>query len=97
MHQKYCHQIIYPKLNLKIHYPPHYEREVWNYNYANTDLIKKTINYYPWERSLAGKDVNEKSIYLLKKLKIFFRTLFYTKQFFVITEILRGSVTKLKS
>ena len=60
-------------------------------------FLKKTINYYPCERSLAGKDVNEKSMYLLKKLKIFFRTLFYTKQLFVITEIFRGSVTKLKS
>ena len=60
LHQKCYYQIIYAKLNLKIHYPPSYDRETWHYKYANTDLIQETINYYPWERSPVKRDVNEK-------------------------------------
>ena len=53
LHQKYHHQIIYAKFYLKIHYPPPHEGEIWYYKYANTNLIQRAINYYPWERSLA--------------------------------------------
>ena len=97
LHQKCHHQIIYAKLNLKINYPPPYKLEIWHYKYANTDLIQRAINYYPWERSLGEKTLMKRSMYLLKQLKIPFRTLFHTKQFSVVTEIHRGSVTKLKS
>ena len=41
--------------------------------------------------------LTKSSIYLLKQLKISFQTLFHTKQFSVMTEIHRGSVTKLKN
>ena len=30
LQQIYHHQIIYAKLNLKIHYPPPYGREIWH-------------------------------------------------------------------
>ena len=55
---KMSSSVIYAKLNLKIHYPPQYEREIWHCKYGNTDLIQRVINYYPWERSLAEKNVN---------------------------------------
>ena len=40
LHSKCHHEIIYSKLNLKIVYPPLYIRKIWNYNRAETDLIK---------------------------------------------------------
>ena len=43
LHSNYHHQIIYGKFNLKIFYPPQYERHIWHYKYANTDMISKTI------------------------------------------------------
>ena len=64
--QKYHYQIIYVKLNLKIHYPSPYECEIWHYKYAVTDFIQRAISYYPCERSLAEKDVNEK-VYIFNK------------------------------
>ena len=76
--QKYDHQKICAKLNLKIHHPSPYEREIWHYNYASIDLIRRAINYYLWARFLAEKDATKRSIYLLKQLKMssqFFSTL----------------------
>ena len=29
-----------PKFNLKVHYPPPYEREIWHYKEADTNLIR---------------------------------------------------------
>ena len=43
LHSKCHHEIIYSKLNLKIEYPPLYIRKIWNYNRAETDLIKNLI------------------------------------------------------
>ena len=42
----------------------------------NTDLIQRAIKYYPWERSLAEKDVNEKVYIFGKTIKNIFSTLF---------------------
>ena len=33
------------------------------------DLIQRAINYYPWEKSLAGKNVNEKIYTFAKTLR----------------------------
>ena len=42
-----CHQqLIYAKLNLKVYYPPTYEREVWHYKEADTDLIRRSIEMF---------------------------------------------------
>ena len=35
------HQIIYAKICFKVHSPPSYKREVWHYNRARVDLIKR--------------------------------------------------------
>ena len=40
------------KLKLDIVYPPPYEREIWHYQKANIDLIKRTINYFDWEKPI---------------------------------------------
>ena len=66
LHQNSHHQIIFAKFSLKVHYPPPYEREVWNFIKANTDHIKRAINGFPWERSFANLDINDK-VYLFNK------------------------------
>ena len=53
------HQIIYAKSNLKVFYPPPYERTVWHFSQANSDHIKKAINLFDWEFLLNNLDVNE--------------------------------------
>ena len=43
LHSRCHHQIKHCKLNLNIEYPPPYDRLVWDYNKANVDSIKKSI------------------------------------------------------
>ena len=43
LHSNCHHQIIYGKFNLKIFYPPPYERHIWRYKHANTDMISKAL------------------------------------------------------
>ena len=50
LHASYHHQIVYAKFNLKIHYPPPYERDVWYFQKADIDLIGRAMNEYNWER-----------------------------------------------
>ena len=66
LHQNCHHQIIFAKFNLKVHYPPPYEREVWHFKKANTDHIKRAINGFPWERSFANLNINDK-VHLFNK------------------------------
>ena len=55
-----CHQIIFAKFNVKIYYPPPNLREVWHYNEANADLIKRAINNLNWEKAFSNTNINEK-------------------------------------
>ena len=72
LHQK-CHNlIIYAQLSLKCHYPPFFKQDILHYKYANTDLIKRAFNYYPWERSMTEKYVNKNSYIFLKTIKNIF-------------------------
>ena len=57
------HQIVFAKINLKIYYPLPYEREIWHYEKANTDLIGRSIDQFPWDIGFAHTDVNQK-VYL---------------------------------
>ena len=59
LHSSCHHQIIYAKFNLKVFYPPPYERTVWHFSQANSDHIKKAINLFDWEFLLNNLDVNE--------------------------------------
>ena len=49
-HSNYHHQIIYARFNLKIYYPPPYEREILHYKKANIDLIQQVICEFNLER-----------------------------------------------
>ena len=44
LHENCHHQIIYAKFNLKIYYQPPYEREIWHYQKASTENIRKAID-----------------------------------------------------
>ena len=54
------HQIVFAKINLKICYPPPYERETWHYEKANADLICRSIDQFPWDNRFSNLDVNQK-------------------------------------
>ena len=59
MHPNCHHQIIFPDFNLKIHYPPPYERLIWKYEKANADLTKRGIKDFDWENKLSLTDMND--------------------------------------
>ena len=46
------HQIIYCKVNFRIPPPPPFERNIWNFNRANTAAIKRSITTFPWFQHL---------------------------------------------
>ena len=47
LHPNCHHQTVFAKINLKINYPPPYEREIWHYEKANADLIGRSIDQFP--------------------------------------------------
>ena len=67
LHPNSHHQIIFAKFNLEIHYPPPYFRDVWHYQDVNTDLIRRAIDMFDWNRAFVNTNVNEK-VFILKKL-----------------------------
>ena len=59
LHPNCHHQVIYAKFNLKVYYPPLYEREVWHYKEADTDLIRRSIEMFNWDRAFKNSNVND--------------------------------------
>ena len=53
------HQVAFVKFNLDIVYPPPYEREIWHYQKANIDLIKRAINSFDCGKALSSIDVDK--------------------------------------
>ena len=68
LHPNCHHQIVFVKFNLSIFYPPPYERTVWYYEKANTELISRTIDQFDWLRALSHVDVDEKVYFFTKML-----------------------------
>ena len=66
LHPNCHHQTVFAKINLKICYPPPYEREIWHYEKANADLIHRSIDQFPWDIRFAHIDVNQK-VYLFNQ------------------------------
>ena len=60
LHPNCHHQLIYAKFNLQIYYPPQCYREVWHYNDANTELIRRAVDQFNWQKAFLNKNVNEK-------------------------------------
>ena len=59
LHANCHHHITFAKFNLKIHYPPSYEREVWHYQKANVDQIMQAISQFLCDNRFANINVNE--------------------------------------
>ena len=59
LHSSCHHHIPFPKFNLKIHYSPPYEWEVWHYQKANVDQIRQAISEFPWDNRFVNINVNE--------------------------------------
>ena len=59
LHSNCHHDIMFAKFNLKIHYPPPYDSEVWHYQKANFDQIRQAISEFPWENRFTKISTNE--------------------------------------
>ena len=57
LHPNRHHQLVFAKLDLSIYYPASYERTVWYYNRANSDLVRKTTDLFDWDKALCVNDV----------------------------------------
>ena len=58
------HQIIYANINLKIYYPPPYEKLVWDYSKANITNIRMSLSQINWVNDLRDLNVNDQVDYL---------------------------------
>ena len=58
LHQNCHHQIIFTKFNLKVYYPPPYERTIFHYFRANVDHIQQAINLFGCENAFLNNDVD---------------------------------------
>ena len=58
LRQSCHHQIVFAIFNLKVVFPPPYERELWHFKKANVDHIRKAINGFRWEKSFQNMNVN---------------------------------------
>ena len=56
LHPNCHHQIVFAKIN---YLPPH-EREIWHYEKANADLIRRSIDQFFWDIRLSNIDVTQK-------------------------------------
>ena len=68
LHSNCHHQIVFAKFNLSIFYPPSYERTVWYYERANTELIRRAIDQFESVRALSNVNVDEKVYFFTKTL-----------------------------
>ena len=60
LHSKCHHQIVFAKFKLMISYPPLYSREVWHYREANTDIIRRAVSNFNWEKIFYNTNVSKK-------------------------------------
>ena len=80
-HPNCHHQLVFAKFNVSIYYLPLYERTVWYYNKANTDLIWRAIGMFDWDKALRFNDAD-------KQVAIFSDTLMNIMQNFIPNEII---------
>ena len=97
LHENCHHQLVYAKFNLKVWYPPPYERKIWHYHHLNIGQIKRAIEQFPWEKSFRNLTLTKWSIYLTKLSKISSQITFPMKQLLVMIETHLGLTTRLSS
>ena len=64
LHPRSHHQVIYTKLNFKVHFSPSYKRKIWDFSQADIDSIRQAILEVDWERSFSNLNINEKVMHL---------------------------------
>ena len=77
LHQNCNHQIIFAKFNLKVYYPPPYERTIFHYSQANVYHIQQAINLFDWENAFLNTDVDAQVFIISNTLKILNKYLLY--------------------
>ena len=53
------HQVVYAKFNLQVYYLPQYYWEFWYYK-DSTELIRRAIDEFNWQKAFSNKNINEK-------------------------------------
>ena len=66
LHPNCHHRIVYVKFNLQIYFPSPYLREDWHYKNANTELIKRAISEFNWQKTVLNTSVDEKVVIFTK-------------------------------
>ena len=59
LHHHCHHQMVFANFDLKVFYPPPYERTVWHFSQANSNHIKRAVDLSDWESALTDLAVNE--------------------------------------
>ena len=57
---------MFAKFDIKICYPPPYERNIWHYEKTNADLIRRSITLFSYYNRFPNIDV--KQVYLFKNI-----------------------------
>ena len=73
LHPNCHHQIIFANVNLRIEYPPPYERIVWDYKNAHVQYIHQSIHNFNWENLFLGKNANEKVCHFTRTILNIFK------------------------
>ena len=69
IHQNFHLQITYAKFSLKSEWGGLYEWELWHYEKANVDHIRRSIDEFSWKRCFANTSVNNKVHMFNKTIK----------------------------
>ena len=92
-----CHQqIVFAKFNLSVFYPPFYERTVWYYERANTELIRRSIDHFGWLRALSDVSVDEKVSFFTKMMLNIIQNFIPHETIFMMIENRLGKITRSK-
>ena len=59
LYEKCHHQIVFGEVSLKIEFPPPYERNIWDYDKADNNLINQCIQQFDWLQAFSRKIVEE--------------------------------------
>ena len=85
---------VFARFNLKVVFPPPYEREVWHFKKANIDHVRKAINGFQWEKSFQNTNVNHMVHLFNRTVKNIYVISFHMKQSHVTTEIHLGLIVQ---
>ena len=62
LHPHCHHQTVFSNFNLKIYYPPPYERLIQKYDKAKADVIKRAIRDFGWENKLSLINIDDQVV-----------------------------------